>query len=215
MPNKQYETREVTHGNEWSAFAGFTVKDGVITFDDPTVLTGLQETSFDESQDSSPIYADNQVHITVQGNIKTEGSLKYLQLTKKWLTDHLGKKVLANGGLKDNPTKKNFAYMFQEIVTDEFGGTKRSLTIYYNLQAGAIKSATKGDEDKVEAKVFEIPVTANPNNYVLDADGIPTTYMQIIESEETKTLFNTAYEQVVLPTTTVPATPPQETDITV
>ena len=66
--SKQHDIRQVTHGNDWAAFAAFEIVDNQIVFDEPTILTGLVNTSFEETQEANDIYADNVVHMSLMGN---------------------------------------------------------------------------------------------------------------------------------------------------
>ena len=201
MP-KQYETRTVSHGVEWGAYAPFTVSEqGEITFDTPKIFTGLTDVEFKETQDSEDKYADNVIHVQLFGQVSTEGTLKCYQFPTDFVQNHMGKKLLANGGLKDTPNKKSFAFMFQTTITDEFGENKNQLYIYYNVKAGATSIVAQTDEDKLNPNEFELPLIVSQNNFVLDDDGEPTTYMMIDESDDTAGLFAMAYEQVILPTT--------------
>ncbi len=114
------------------------------------------------------------------------------------------KEVAASGALLDTGNPKNFLWHVQETVTDAFNNEVEQLTVYYNVSASAPTAAAATDEDTVEPKEFEIPVTAAPNDLVLDADGKAVTFMQIRKTEENAALFDLAYSQIILPTTPVP-----------
>lgn len=198
---RQYETREVTHGNSWGAFASITKNEaGEVEFGVPKIATGLRETSFETSQDSSPFHADNQEHVRLNGAESTEGTLKFYQLSKDFLTNHLGKKLMPNGGLTNTGLQKSFVWQHIETVTDEFGEEYEELNVYYNVKAGKPTAASKTDEESVEAKEFEIPVTASPNNAVLDDEGKAVTHFSIRKTTSNAALFELAYTKVILPT---------------
>lgn len=203
---RKYDKREVTHGNAWGAWAKIEVDEaGDVTFATPQVFTGLRATNFETTQESNPFYADNQEHVRLSGASTTEGSLTVYQFPKAFLTAHLGKKEATNGMLLDTGAFANFAWQHIETVTDEFGNEVEELHIWYNVKASAPTADSATDEDTAEAKEFEIPLTASPNNAVLDADGKTVANAVIRKTEANKALFDLAYTQIILPSTEVPA----------
>ncbi|MBL1223734.1 major tail protein [Enterococcus sp. BWR-S5] len=204
---RQYETREVTHGNAWGAFSKITKTDSgeLDTSVAPTVFTGLRAVSLDTTQESNPYYADNQTHVQLRGNKTTEGNITVYQMPKKFVVDHLGyKEIAATGALIDTGKPANFVWQYIETITDEFGTEIEQLTVYYNVSASAPTSESATDEDSVEPKEFEIPVTAQPNNLVVDDEGKAVTFMQIRKTEANAALFDLAYSQIILPDTAIP-----------
>ncbi|HFU4203822.1 TPA: phage tail protein [Streptococcus suis] len=173
-----YDTRELTHGNKYGFFAKISMgTSGKVTFGKAYPFTGLRETSFETSQESNAYYADDVEHVRLQGAKKTEGTIKTYQFSKQFLTDHLGKKLTTSTppALVDTGSNANFLFCYAENVTDEFGTEFTEFHIWTNVKAGAPKSSTKTDEESVEGKEFEVPVTASPNNYVKDSDGKAVT----------------------------------------
>lgn len=205
MVRPNYETREVTHGNAYGAFASISQgEDGKITFGTPTIFTGLRANNFETSQDSSPFYADNVEHVRLQGAKSTEGSITCYQIPKQFMLNHLGKSEEANGMIVDTGLNKNFVWQWIETVTDEFGNEVEELHIMYNVKAAAPTSSSSTDEDSTDPKEIEIPATASPNNAVLDSKGKPVTEAVIRKTDENAALFDLAYTQVILPSTPVP-----------
>lgn len=204
---REYETREVTHGNAWGAFATITKDEttGDVTFGTPYVFTGLRANNFETTEESNPFYADNQEHIRLSGAKSTEGSITVYQIPRKFLTDHLGKKEMTNGGYTDTGIKKSFVWQYIETVTDEFGNETEELHVWYNVKASAPTAGSNTDEDTAEPKEIEIPVTASPNNAVLDPDGKAVSEFVIRRTAANSTLFDTAYTKVVMPSDVVAA----------
>lgn len=202
----KYDTREGTHGVSFGAFAKIakTEEGAIDTTIKPTSMTGLRTCSFETTQESEPAYADNVVHLTLSGAKTTEGTITVYQFNEKFVLDHLGKKKMANTGLVDTGKGENFIFQWIEDVEDEFGKSYRELNVYYNVKAAPPTGESTTDEDGVELKEFEIPVTATPNNLVLDSDGKAVTSMTIREDETNGSLIDLAYKQIILPTTAIP-----------
>lgn len=202
-----YATREVTHGTSYGAFAAITTEPGtgaLITDVKPTEFTGLRGVSFETEQETNAYYADNVEHIRLLGAKTIEGNITCYQIPQSFLVNHLGYKLMTNGGLTDTGTAKNFIWQFIETVTDSMGNESRQLTIYYNVKAGAPTAEAVTDEDSVEPKEIEIPCTASPNSLVKDTDGKAVTMLQIKENDTNKALIDLAYDQIILPTTQIP-----------
>lgn len=203
-----YDTREVTHGTSYGAFAEIvesTTTPGTLdTTIDPKEFTGLRGVSFETSQESNAYYADNVEHIRLLGAKTIEGNITCYQMRQEFLTDHLGFKLSSNGGLTDTGVAKNFIWQFIETITDAIGNEYRQLTVYYNVKASAPTAEAATDEDTVEPKEFEIPCTASPNDLVKDADGKAVTMYQLRETANNKALIDLAYDQIILPSTAVP-----------
>lgn len=202
----KYEKREGTHGVSFGAFADIVTQEEGGALDTTTVpspFTGLRTCSFETTQESNPFYADNVEHLRLMGAKTTEGTITCYQFPEKFVIDHLGKKKMENTGLVDTGKAKNFIWQFIETVEDEFGNTYRMLNVYYNVKASPPTGESTTDEDAVELKEFEIPVTASPNPLVVDDAGNAVTYMTIKEDDTNKALFDLAYKQIILPTTPI------------
>jgi len=175
----QYDKREVSHGNQFGFFAKISsTPTGEIEFGTPYEFTGLRATSFATTQDSNPYYADNVEHVRLMGARTTEGSITTYQIKKQFMIDHLGKKetTATPPALIDTGIQSNFVWVYSETITDQFGGELNEWHIWTNVQASAgITSDTATDEDSVEPKEIEIPVTASPNVAVQDSDGKSVT----------------------------------------
>lgn len=171
-----YEKREVLHGNAYGFFSKISQDaiTGDVIFAAPYEFTGLRAVSFEVSQDSSPYYADNVEHIRLLGAKTIEGSITTYQIRKQFLVDHLGKKLTDSipPALLDTGTQSNFLFCYAETVTDQFGGEVKEWNIWTNVQASAgITNESATDEDAVEPKEIEIPVTASANMAVTDSEG--------------------------------------------
>lgn len=200
----QYDKREMTHGNKFGGFAEIKVtSEGKLDRSVPiTPFTGLRSSSFETTTEQTKFYADNQVHMTVNGAPVTEGSITCYQFKEKFAIDHIGFKKMENGGLTDTGIMKAFIWQYIETVTDEFGGETDKLNIYYNVKAARPQDVSNTDEESVEGKEFEIPCTASPNSLVVDEDGDPVTHFSITKSESNAALFEFAKEHILLPTDT-------------
>lgn len=203
---REYETREVTHGVSWGAFApiakGLDGKlDSTVT---PKVFTGLTDVKFDIKQDSTAFYADNVTHVTLRGNKVVTGTLTAYQITRDFLKNHLGYKEAATGGLLDTGPMANFIWQYIETVTDEFGVEFEQLSIYYNVSSSFPTGESKTDEDKPTPKEYSMDLTASPNTLVLDEDGIAVTVHMIRKTEDNAGLFDLAYKQIIMPDTPIP-----------
>lgn len=202
---REYEVREVTHGNNWGAWAPITVgTDGKAVIGTPKVFTGLRANNFETSQESNPYYADNQEHVRLQGAKTTEGSITVYQFPKQFMLDHLGKKEEPNGMIVDTGKYGNFVWQYIETVTDAFGNESEELHIWYNVKASAPTAGSNTDEESAEPKEFEIPVTASPNTSIVDSEGKPVTEAVIRKTKDNEALFELAYTEIILPTTAVP-----------
>lgn len=209
MPN--YETREVTHGNSYGAFAPIeTNSDGTLNTDIvPTIFTGLRGVSFETTQDSEAFYADNVEHIRLLGIKTIEGNITAYQIPQSFMVNHLGYSIAPNGSLIDTGIQKNFIWQFIETVTQNDGTEVRQLTVYYNVKAATPTAEANTDEDTITPKEFEIPCTVSPNHLVKDSNNKSVTYMILRETTANSGLIDLAYNQIILPNTPVP-TPPNK-----
>lgn len=207
---RQYDTREVTHGISWGAFAKITkTAEGKLdTTIKPKVFTGLRGTSIETSQESSASYADNVEHVRILGKQTNEGEITCYQIAQQFMVDHLAKKLVKEtGALLDTGTRLNFIWQYIETVNDEFGGEIEQLCVWYNVKAGAPTGSSATDEDGIEFKEITIPVTASPNSLVLDADGGAVTNLILRKTDENAPLFDLAYNQIIMPDTLVTTVP--------
>lgn len=202
----KYDKREITHGASYGGFASIATKeDGTLDKEQPVrPFTGIISATFETSQESTPFHADNVEHVRVSGAKSTEGSIKCYQFPKAFVTKHLGKKTTENGGLIDTGSNEAFIFQYIETVTDEFGKDTRKLTIHYNVKATAPKGESTSDTDSVTPVEYEIPVTASPNNAILDEEGKAVTSFELLETEENKNLFDYALTHIILPDTLAP-----------
>lgn len=162
-----YEPREVSHGDAFSFFCAITqdIETGEVVFGTPYEFTGLRATSFETSQESNVFYADNVEHIRLSGIKSTEGSITTYQIRRQFMIDHLGKLLTSSTppALLDTGTRKNFVYGYAETITTQLGSEFDEWHIWTNLQASPPSQETATDEDAIEPKEIEIPVTASPN----------------------------------------------------
>jgi len=174
-----YDKREVSHGNQFGFFAKISSNEaGEIEFGTPYEFTGLRATSFATTQESNPYYADNVEHVRLMGAKTTEGSITTYQIKKQFMIDHLGKKetTATPPALIDTGVQSNFLWCYSETITDQFGGELNEWHIWTNVQASAgVTSDTATDEESVEPKEIEIPLTASPNTGIQDSDGKAVT----------------------------------------
>lgn len=206
MPTK-YDTREATHGGSRAFFAQI-IRDsdtGAITFGTPKTLTGWRASSLEPSQDSNPYYADNVEHIRLQGIKTIDGSMTLYQISKDFMLEHLAKKQMPNGALVDTGTYKSFVLGYVELVDNEFGEQTEELHVWYNIKASSPTAATSTDEDSPEPKEIEVPLTASPNNGVLDSDGKAVTELVLRKTTENATFFESAFDKVILPLDPLPS----------
>lgn len=206
MPTK-YDTREATHGGS-RAFYAPIIRDtdtGAVTFGTPKTLTGWRASSLEASQDSNPYYADNREHIRLQGIKTVDGSMTLYQIPKDFLLNHLAKKEMANGSIVDTGTYKAFVLGYVETVDNEFGEQTEELHIWYNIKASSPTAETSTDEDSPEPKEIEVPLTASPNNGVLDTDGKAVTELVLRKTETNKVFFESAFDKVILPLDPLPS----------
>lgn len=202
----KYDTREATHGGSRAFFAPI-VRDedtGAITFGAPSTLTGWRKSSLEPSQDSNPYYADNVEHIRLQGIKTIDGSMTMYQLSETFMLNHLAKKKMPNGAIVDTGTYKSFALGYVETVDDEFGNQTEELHVWYNVKASSPTAETSTDEDSPEPKEFEVPLTASPNNGVLDDEGKAVTELVLRKTTTNAVFFESAFDKVILPTTQLP-----------
>lgn len=202
----KYDTREITHGSAYGGYASIVInEDGTLDETQPVkAFTGLTSVNFEVSQESTAFHADNVEHVRVSGAKSTEGSIKSYQFPKAFVLKHLGKKETKNGGLIDTGSNEAFIFQYIETVTDEFGKDRRKLNIYYNVKATAPKGESTSDTDSVSPTEFETPVTASPNNAILDENGKAITSLELLETEENKNIFDYALTHIILPDTLVP-----------
>lgn len=203
-----YDTREITHGDAYAAFAQVaesTMTPGTLdTTKVPQSFTGLRAVSFETTQEQNKYYADNILHFTINGVKTIEGTITCYQFPKAFTTGYLGFKESTNGSLIDTGTFAPFIFQYIETVETATGGNQRLLTIYYNLKATAPTASTATDEDTVTPKEFTINCTAAPQSLVMDQDNQPVTMMQVRGSDaDSNALIDLAYSQIILPSTII------------
>jgi len=172
-----YETRNVTHGDQKAWFAK-VIQDpetGEITYGDALEFTGVRAVTAEFKEDVSDFYADDQVHISLRGVKTCDGSIVTYQLRKQFLVDHLGKATTTAGALLDTGDHANFVFGYMETVTDAFGGNTPEWRILTNVQASAPTGGSVTDENQIKPKELTVPITAKPNQAVLDSKNRPVT----------------------------------------
>ncbi len=211
--DKEYDERTGTHGIEYLAFAKVTkTTDGALdTSVEPKVLTGARKANIETSQESEDQYADNQVHMTLWGAETSEGEMITYQLPQQFVLDHLGKQLTPNGAIADGGARSNFVLQFIRTITDEFGGEKKELQVWYNVQAGQPTGEDVTDEDKVTLKEITTPLKAYKNPLV-KVDGKAIAGMSLLIDNTNAELLDLAYRQIIMPDTSVPVEDPETTE---
>ena len=201
--------KQVKHGISGGRYASITTsKLGAVTFGTPKPFIGLRGVSFETSQDSTALYADNELHLRLMGAKSTEGTITCYQFPIDFTLGHLGYSQMNNGLSTDTGSHAHFAFQYVERVTDSNGQESEELHIWYNLKASTPTESAQTDEESPEGKEFEIPLTANPSSGAETPDGKLVTHAYFVKNEENARLFELAKTQIILPDTPIPVSKP-------
>ena len=196
----KYDTREVTHGIERGFYAEIIQSEqGDYSFDKPKAFTGARAANIETSQENTPYYADNKVHIVLAGAKTTTGSVILYQIPKNFLVNHLGKDIDKNGALLDTGKYKNFVFGYITLVDNENGEQTEELHIYYNTKASAYAKAAAADEDAVSPLEIEIPLTMSPSQFVKNKEGKAVAELILRKTKENAAIFADTFDTVYLP----------------
>ena len=200
--------KQVKHGISGGRYASITTSEqGAVTFGEPKPFIGLRGVSFETSQDSTALYADNELHLRLTGAKSTEGTITCYQFPTDFILSHLGYSKMDNGLITDTGSHAHFAFQYIERITDSNGQESEELHIWYNLKASTPTESAQTDEESSEGKEFEIPLTASPSSGAETPDGKLVTHAYFVKNEENASLFELAKTQIILPSTPKTAKP--------
>lgn len=195
-----YDVREITYGTEASNFTPI-LADG--TYGTPKVFTGLRSATVTTEQTQSNRWADNRLHMVLNGAKTSSGEITTWQFSEDFYP-HIGFKKNLNGVVSDGAGFQNFAFQYVRTVQLENGQQFRELVIIYNVKASVPTSTDETKTEEIPEKIFTIPFTALPSPSVLDDDGMDVTVAYFRETEENKALFDLYLTEVITPQTVAP-----------
>lgn len=152
---------KITYGLKKLAFAKITVaEDGKITYGAPVMMPGAKAISLSPTGEDTKVYGDDSNYVTITSNQGYDGTVSVLGIPDGFATDIMGMQKDSNGVLIENAedSKESFALLGE--FSSESKQKKRF--VLYNCIAGRCNFASNTKEDKVEATVFEIPLTCSP-----------------------------------------------------
>ena len=198
-------SKQVKHGISGGMYSSITTNElGAVTFGELKPFIGLRGVSFETSQDSTALYADNELHLRLTGAKSTEGTITCYQFPVEFTLNHLGYSKMDNGLITDTGPHSHFAFQYIERVTDSNGQEFEELHISYNLKASTPTESAQTDEKSSEGKEFEIPLTASTSSGAVAPNGKLVTHAYFVKNEENAPLFELAKTQIILPDTPKP-----------
>lgn len=147
-------------------------------FGDAIKQLGMIEFTRKVTQDDTPIYADNRVHISVSGAKTIEGEITHLQMSPEYY-EYLGYYMNTNGTMTDSGEKKPFAMAFASKLIDEVGVSKYQINVAYNIRGTEPEIDKKTMEDKVEGENMKVSYSSTTTSFAKDDLGNPASFLQI------------------------------------
>lgn len=194
---------KIIYGNRNFGYAPITNSQGVYAFGTPVLLKGMTSASAEVEENSTNVYADNEVYCVLSG-----AKTRSLTATLKYITEayslFLGYKQEPNGMLVDTGLKPNHCVFFETEEKDcETNESTRTLHYFYNVKASTPNLETSTAEEEIESADLEIEYTAYDSNFVVDTDGALVGYGKITRTAQNATLYDTFTTKVILPTDSI------------
>lgn len=195
----------IIHGNKNFGYAPIDSSGVTPVFGDPVLLPGLVSATVEVEQDTSSIYADDDVYCSVKG-AKVRTATVNLRHIPSSYAEYLGFIQEANGMLVDTGKFPNHAIFFETEEEDCDTGEKTTTLHYlYNVQGSEPTMESSTDEDEVEAAEIEVEYNAMTSSFVTDSNGDYLQYGYITKTTENEALYEQFKEKVILPTDEVSA----------
>lgn len=129
--------------------------NGVTTYAPPFKLEGALSLKQNSKSENTLIYADDMVFADIDGAETSEGTMEFIKLNKKFLTDVLGYVVDTKGGITKirGAKRKPFAILF------EIDGDKEAYrNAYYKCSAKPINKNYATKKEKIEDPKIEVQI---------------------------------------------------------
>lgn len=183
---------KITYGLSNLMYATISVDEsGDITYNTPKSLPGAKEMSLEPTGESTKIYADDKVYVTISPGTGYDGDLTVLTVPEVFATEVLGMQKDKKGVLieSEDDVQTPFA-LLGEFKTDT--ATKKRFVLY-NCTAGKTSFGGKTKEESVEAQEYAIPITVTAASDTGIVKAVATN------EEATKTQFDSWFTQVYIP----------------
>ncbi len=173
-------------------YAPITVgEDGENSYGTPVALPGAVSISLDPNGEPESFYADGIEYYIINNNMGYDGDLELAMIPESFRTGILKEEADANKVLVENCNSEtgSFALLF------EFDGdVKKIRHVLYNCSASRPKIESKTNEESREVQTETLTVKARPlaSGYVKAKTG----------DETTKTVYDSWYQAVYMPTST-------------
>lgn len=196
---------QIIHGNKNFGYAPIIEDNNAYTFGTPVMLKGLINATIEVEQDTTNIYADNDIYCKVKGAKVRTATVTLRYITKEY-AEYLGFVQNDNGMMTDTGSFANHCIFFEtEEENCETGVSTRTLHYLYNVQGSEPTHESATDEEEVEAAEIEIEYNAQDSAFVVDDDGNKLQYGYITRTADNATLYDTFVSAVILPTDNIPA----------
>ena len=194
----------IIHGNQSFGYAPIvTGENDSPKFGTPVMLAGMVSSTIEVEQDTTSIYADNEVYCKVKGAKVRTAEVAFRYISKEY-AEFLGFKLNQNGMLTDTGDFANHCFFFETVEEDCTTGTEtRTLHYLYNVKGAEPTKETSTDEEEVEAMELSVEYTASESDFVVDDNGKKCQYGYITRNEQNATVYDTFKQKVLLPTTAI------------
>ena len=193
----------IIHGNQSFGYAPIVTNGDTPSFGTPVMLPGMVSSTIEVEQDTTSIYADNEVYCKVKGAKARTAEVAFRYISKEY-AQFLGFKENANGMLTDTGTFANHCFFFETVEEDcSTGEETRTLHYLYNVKGAEPTKETNTDEEEVEALELTVEYEASESDFVVDDNGKKVQYAYIVRTSENATVYDTFKQKVLLPTTAI------------
>lgn len=190
---------KIIHGNK--NFYYFPISDGA--FGTPVQMTGLVSFEMEIDQETTNIYADDEIYAAVKGAKVRTATGTFRKITDAY-AEYLGFYINANGGVSDSGSFPNHGICFTTTEYDgETGDETTRLHYLYNVTGSEPTFSSTTDEDEIEAQEIEVEYSALASSIAVDDEGNSVQYYYIDKTDTNATVFNTFTTTVLLPTTSM------------
>lgn len=195
----------IIHGNKNFGYAEIDATQTPPVFKTPVMLPGLVSASIEVEQDTTDIYADDDVYCRVKGAKVRTATVNFRYITSAY-AEMLGFNQEANGMLVDTGYFPNHCIFFEtEEENCDTGERTTTLHYLYNVQGSEPVYESSTDEDEVEAAEIEVEYDASTSTFVADSNGDYVQYGYITKTTANEALYDTFKTKVLLPTDAVSA----------
>lgn len=183
----KYNAREITHGTHHVTYTDLKGTKSELA-------TGVTKFSVESEQESTPLYADGQIHMTLYNDEKitiTQSNYQLSDLER----NQSGEVIYADGVFASGGAKEGFNV--QRLLKRKVTGGEDTLVLdaYFNVTSSNWKESDDEDEESIAAKQYERTLTVEGTDF----NGKRWSHMHVERTEKNKDVFDLYKTKVLTP----------------